>query len=467
MTRNVFKSLQELNSLRLQDWWSSCGLVNQIAMVASIVLICGMAVIGSWVSKKIENTITHNTGASIALQMDNFISPLLQELADVDRLSKSNQIGVNKILTSSEMQKKIASTLVWKQGGVIVYSSLKSNIGKVFPISSNLKSALKGSIAVEFVTTVERKSGLPILEIYSPIREKLTGRIIAVVEYYARSESYKDALFRAQLGAWVVVGIVTLAIIVLLSGIVRKGSQIIVNQSISQQERVEQLSFLRDQIERSSRNSTELNERFLRQIGSDLHDGPAQLISLALLRLDSLMVSTNNESTDDVEVADNFNLVHGALKDALEEIRNLSAGLILPEFKSHTLEQGLQKVIDIHEKRTQIAINRDISDLPKKVHKSIKISLYRMVQEGLNNAFHYARDAKVIVRAHYTGSAIEVQVSDNGHGFDNTISYESNSGLGLPGLRERIESIGGSFDVNSSNEEGTRLSARFIVGEVG
>ena len=473
MKETTITSTPKPKIVRFNNWWSSRSLVQQFALAGSIVLVCGMAVIGSWVSKEIEHAVTNNAGASTALYMNSFIAPHLQELGQINILSKESQAAVDEMLIGTEIGKRVISAKVWKEGGLIAYSSRKSIIGQVFPPTPNLKRAWQGDIAAEFdkledeEDALERSSGLPILEIYSPIREVYTGRIIAVAEFYARADSLKDDLIDAQLSSWVVVGLVTLAMIGLLSGIVRKGSQTIVNQRSSLQERVEQLSILRDQIERSSRISTELNERFLRRIGSDLHDGPAQLIGLALVRLDSLAVSDGKESSIETEAGKDVELVRGALDDALAEIRNLSAGLVLPEFESHTLAKGLLKVITIHEQRTQTTIYKDIGELPTQMNKSIKISLYRMVQEGLNNAFHYAREAQVKVKAHYDGSVIEVRISDNGPGFDATISHENNSGLGLPGLRERIESIGGSFEVHSNTEEGTTLSSRFIIGEVG
>ena len=461
----------DTNKNNLGNWWSNRSLAQQFVLVGSLVLVCGMALIGSWVSKEIEHAVTSNAGASTALYMDSFIAPHLQELGHVDILSEGNQKAVDEMLIGTEIGKRIVSAKVWKEGGLIAYSSRKSIIGATFPPTPNLRRAWAGYIAAEFDSledeedALERSSGLPFLEIYSPIREQNTGRIIAVAEFYARADTLKDDLLDAQLGSWIVVGIVTLAMIGLLSGIVIKGSRTIENQRSTLQNRVEQLSILRDQIERSSRISTELNERFLRRIGSDLHDGPAQLIGLALLRLDSLLTPNNNKPIEEGNQND-VELVRRALDDALGEIRNLSAGLVLPEYESQTLRDGLMKVINIHEQRTQVKVEKDIGELPTNINRSIKISLYRMVQEALNNAFHHAGGAKVGVLAHYDGNVIEIQISDDGPGFDPSITHQDNSGLGLPGLRERIESIGGSFTVKSSADQGTKLTARFAVGDI-
>ena len=89
-----------------------------------------------------------------------------------------------------------------------------------------------------------------------------------------------------------------------LFSIVRDGSKTIDQQRVFLTERVAQLSdllqqneVLRQRVERAARSATEGTERLMRQVGSDLHDGPAQLIALALLRLDSLkLAKTDRES---------------------------------------------------------------------------------------------------------------------------------------------------------------------------
>lgn len=438
-----------------------------------MVLVCGMAVIGSWVAREIEGAVTQNTAASTALYMDSFIAPHLQELGQKNRLSEENQVALDRLLVGTDIGKRIVSAKVWKEGGLIAYSSRKSITGKVFETTPNLRRAWTGVISAEFDSledeedALERSAGVPVLEVYSPIREKFTGRIIAVAEFYERAESLKRDLFHAQLGSWIVVGIVTLTMIGLLSGIVLKGSHTIENQRRSLEERVNQLSVLRDRLERSSRLATELNERFLRRVGSELHDGPAQLIGLALLRLDSIGTSDSNKAPTVPGERNDHEVVRGALDDALKEIRNVSAGLVLPEFDAQTLKEAILKIVSIHEQRTDTTVYKDIGKLPDEINKSIRISLYRMVQEGLNNAFHYAREGRVNVRAHYDGGAIEVEVSDTGPGFDPVAPADTGTGLGLPGLRERIESIGGLFEVCSSPGEGTTLTARFIVGKTG
>ena len=159
--------------------------------------------------------------------------------------------------------------------------------------------------------------------------------------------------------------------------------------------------------------------------------------------------------------------MENALRDALADIRNISAGLVLPELDGLTLSDILTKAVSSHESRTQTSPSLSLDELPKHIGKSTQICLYRLVQEGLNNAQRHAPGAACSVSAIYADNTFEVEISDTGSGFDPAMNATSSSGLGLPGLRERIESVGGQFEIRSSSGQGTRLIARFSVSDRG
>jgi signal transduction histidine kinase len=89
--------------------------------------------------------------------------------------------------------------------------------------------------------------------------------------------------------------------------------------------------------------------------------------------------------------------------------------------------------------------------------------LYRFTQEGLNNAFRHAGGKGQTVRAICNDEHIEIEVSDAGPGFDPNRKPADKYGLGLAGLRERIESLGGTLYIRSQPGGGARLTARFKV----
>jgi signal transduction histidine kinase len=433
-----------------------------------------MLIIGIWVADKIETIVSLNLSIDSALYMDSFIAPHIQSLATDDFLAKAREKQLDDLLQNTAIGNRVASFKIWKPGGLIAYSSRKSIIGKTFPVTDNLNLAWKGNIASEFDTLIdeedaeERAAGVPYLEIYSPIRQESTGNIIAVAEFYVKANLFQKALFNAKLQSWLLVGFVTMIMLGLLFIIVHRGSRTIDFQKMALEARVDELSILRNRLKSASRKTTELNEHLLRHIGSDLHDGPAQLLGLVLLRLDALQ-STYEARIDSADKGnDNFRVVRDALNDALEEIRNISAGLVLPELEGLSLAEVLDKVVKTHERRTDSSIELEIDSLPATANRSARICFYRFVQEGLNNTYHHAFGAECKVIANRSGEIIELKVVDNGSGFNIVNSRKDKSArqLGLAGLRERIESLGGQFEIQSSAGHGTVLIARFSIADL-
>lgn len=175
-------------------------LTTQFLITGSVVLLMGMLAIGYWVTKAIEEGVTSNTAAATALYMESFVAPRVQELARVKRVSPETQRVLDNIFEDSELGRRIVSFKIWKEGGLIAYSSHPSIIGKSFPITDELTRSWAGEVTAEFgglgdeEDAAERARGQPLLEIYSPIRETHTGRIIAVAEFYETAAALVDRI---------------------------------------------------------------------------------------------------------------------------------------------------------------------------------------------------------------------------------------------------------------------------------
>jgi signal transduction histidine kinase len=113
-----------------------------------------------------------------------------------------------------------------------------------------------------------------------------------------------------------------------------------------------------------------------------------------------------------------------------------------------------------------IACRFEADELPDHLGEAVNITLYRMVQECLTNVAKHAGASQVEIRLTHDRPAREVSVlvSDNGGGFD---SREPKGGLGLVGLRERIDALGGRFWVEGGPGLGTCVRARVPVSDAG
>jgi len=447
----------------------------RFALMAALILGCSMVVLGSWVSGRIEDGVLRNTAATAALYISSFVEPHLQVLANHDDLPASSTAALDNLVRQAD---PVAALKIWGRGGKVIHSSQPENIGKTYPITPKLARAWEGEIEAEFnnltdeENEVERKKAVPLMEIYVPVREAGTGQIIGVAEIYAIAHHLRHDLQSARLQSWLIVALLTCFLYFSLFGIVQRGSHTIREQQQALEWRVRELTQLLAENTDLHTRLAEANrrveigmERFLRRIGAELHDGPAQLIGLALLRLDSVQTAANDVPRKTSHQS-TIEVIRGALSDALREIRNLSAGLMLPELGSATLSQTLELATRNYERRTGAAVVREIAgDLPRLAPGSLKACLYRFVQEALSNGFRHAQGIGQKLRASMKDDVLAVEVCDLGAGFNAAGESDGKNGLGLAWLSDRIETLGGTLEISSCPGCGTRLTARFKMRE--
>jgi len=448
-------------------------LIGQFLLVAFCVMIVGMLAMGAWVSSQIEKSVAELKSVSMALPVNNFIAPHIQELASGDRLSEQSIRELNRVMNRPDLQASVTSLRIWKREGLIVYSTEADLIGKRFPLNPYPRQAWSGSIIVQLNGPAfeedarERAKGLPLLEVFAPIYDFETGDVIAVMEFHERADALKAELTASEWQTWITTAAITLNMMGCLFVIVANAGKIIDRQRVALVERVAQLSALlhenralQRRIERAAQQATEDNERFMRRMGYDLHDGVAQLVGLALLRLGRVQGSKQEQ--------DNLQKIQKALSDALHDIRNICKGLLLPEVEKLPLSEALILMVRQHEQRTGTTVARHIKSLPQQAPHFVKIALCRFVQECLNNAFKHAAGSGQRVEASWDGAKVTIEVTDSGPGMHGLSGNAGEAGLGLGGLRDRIESIGGVIVMRSIPGAGTSIKASLplIVGEM-
>ena len=199
---------------------------------------------------------------------------------------------------------KSSLSKVWDSQGKVLYSAEPAAIGEVFPMGSSLSRAWTGEVSSEISqlenaeNALERTQNSQLWETYSPVLMSGDDRIIAVAEFYQSVDDLQADISTAQWESWLVVSLAMLIIYALLSGFVGRAGETIDRQqaTLSAQvvqltELLEQNKALHDRVRRAAARTTALNERILRRISAELHDGPVQDVGLALLRLDHVAAS--------------------------------------------------------------------------------------------------------------------------------------------------------------------------------
>ncbi len=253
--------------------WQSWSLSRQFLTCASVVLVPAMWVMGIWVADRIEDSATSRAGTSAALYMENFIEPLVQDLVGDLQLSEASREKIGRLLQDTTIGQRVHTLKIWTKGPLVAASNRPELVGRRFPPSAGLRRAWSGLVTATFdnlhddENRAEQKSGMPLLEVYIPIRERGSERILCVAEFYEVANDLKIELTRARRLSWLVVSAVTLSMLAALLAIVRRGSSTIEVQQASLEKQVAELTHLlsenrhlRARAHRASARSSESNE---------------------------------------------------------------------------------------------------------------------------------------------------------------------------------------------------------------
>jgi signal transduction histidine kinase len=454
--------------------WSQLSLAQQFALAGGLVMLLAAVIVGFWVTKRIEDVVVRNTANATALYMESFISPLAQDLSTASELSPASVAALERLLVETPLGQRVVSFKIWAKGARVIASSDPGIIGKSFEPTENLRLAWSGLVRADFndlgdeENAAEQELNLPLLEIYSPIRQMTSGEVIAVAEFYEIATQLRADLIKARLTSWAAVALVMAAIWASLFAIVLRGSRTIDAQVVALTEMAAHNVSLRLRVQGAAARFSALNDQALRRIGADLHDGPAQLMGFAALRLDALRKAAGGAAA-----LREIDQIESAVKDAIKEIRNISRGVSLPDIDRRPFLEVLQGLVDAHAARTggEVAFSADLgADPARDLPLAVKLCVGRVVQEGLTNAWRHAGGQGQEVTITRAGDQLRVAVRDRGAGLAPEPGPEDVEayGLGLAGLAGRVESLGGKLALRNRRDgmTGAELVMEIDLGGV-
>lgn len=462
-----------LAPLSWRRWLAPSRRSIQFVVAATLILGVSMLFVGNLVNQQVRLAAAQSAGEGAAIYMEAYLDEYVQELASARQLSPASSQAIDLLMRDTSLNRHVVSVKIWLPDGTNVYSTSRMPESPRAPLEE-IGQALQGHIVTGLSGlereehAYERSLNIPLYETYVPLREVGSGRILAVGEFY-EMEHEIDSIRQE---VWLTIGVATLAMLALLFGIVRRGDRIIEQQQIAlcrqmnaQAELHRQNELLQQKITRANHEFATINELTHRRLGADLHDGPAQLLTLILLRLDELSTIRDLCPQADSCASDALETIRSAAKESLQEIRDISRGLALPEINALNLEEELRLVTQRHEQRTQTRVQLHLDDLPAEVPLPYKLCIYRLVQEALNNAFRHAGGRGQEVRAAWQAGVLEVEIADAGDGIAEAPQHDTprhdRVRLGLVGMRYRVESLGGQFRIDSAPGQGTRIRVRF------
>ena len=194
-----------------------------------------------------------------------------------------------------------------------------------------------------------------------------------------------------------------------------------------------------------------------KRISVDLHDSVAQWLVAASYRAQTCSQILSGDGNDVVrsELAG----MESTIDRSLKELRRVVVGLRPPALDelglSHALRQSLE---DLQADGLEYEFGE--VGTPIRLPSSVEIAVYRVVQEALTNIRKHANASKVALRLQFHDDKVEVEVHDNGQGFDSfrTLNSAISVGhMGLLGMKQRAEMLGGDIKIRTGKEAGTTI----------
>ncbi len=447
-------------------------LAPKLAALAAIVFLGSTAVLSSWITSRIESAVIAAVAGQLAWPLQMTMVPVGKALTNTGQATSPNGQALTRVVDQAFSGEPLKPATIWQPDGTIIFASEQSlAVGKM-PFAGDFAAALAGHVTGQFTgQPANTAAANPVLAIYVPVRAAHSHGVVAVAEFRKDASDLVGILERSTKNILPIVGGLMLALTGLMfAGAMGASRRMERHQSDLESQRTqgeilaERNAVLRHELQLANRRGIDLNERFLRRISSDLHDGPAQHLALALLRLDELtpLVQAAEKARGNAPVNGSvLPVIRQATNDALREIRNISSGLALPELQKISPSDALGIAARAHERATGTAVALAVTALPPRLPLPVTICLFRFAQEGLNNAFRHAAGKGQKLSAHLLNASIEVTVEDEGQGFSVEQKLGQNERIGLAGLRNRVETLGGSLEIQSAPGAGTRLRVRF------
>jgi signal transduction histidine kinase len=233
----------------------------------------------------------------------------------------------------------------------------------------------------------------------------------------------------------------------------------IIEQSYERRQLIEQLEATRSELAAAEREGGRLAER--QRLARDIHDTLAQGFVSIVLQLQAAEAELPDGAT---EARGHLERARRTARDNLAEARRLVWDLRPEALATAPLGEALDRLTDRLAEETGMVASAAVTGTPKPLSADAEVTLLRVTQEALANVSRHAHADRVAITLSYMDDEAALDVHDDGDGFTPTADgFGANGGLGLRGMRERVEALGGRLAVESAPGRGTTIAVTVPV----
>lgn len=189
------------------------------------------------------------------------------------------------------------------------------------------------------------------------------------------------------------------------------------------------------------------------RLSRELHDGLGQLLIAIKLRLEGLIFTDRSKLIYTIEG------IKKLFDSTIDEVKRISYDLMPAVLFEFGLVKAIRNLCDDIETRSRIKTNLIFECDSDKLDKLQKTYLFRIIQEAMNNIVKHAEASRVDISLSLIDNTIHLFIADNGKGFNLEERIHSLNTNGIYNMRERVNLLNGSFEINSIIKNGTTIKA--------
>ncbi|MFN6055708.1 MAG: sensor histidine kinase [Paracoccaceae bacterium] len=410
--------------------------LRPLPVVLTLVTISLMVILAQHIIERFRATQLASQSHLAEVYISRFLAPYALDLSrggDLDTTRFAETVG--QIDPRQRKGGRMAMHIWGIDGGLLFSSTPSADIAK--HDDADLKLAISGQNVEKIEEDPTADDGAPLpppyLEIYMPIWDPDGGRIIAVGEIY-----FDATAIMADIGSfeWTVIsatGLTTIAFLVMLAASARQSEQL--RERLEAERRLAiQNERLRNAAEQARQDASRANEETLNLVGAELHDGPVQLLTLASLMPSATAVRPSAPGPSQSAL----------IRQAVDQLRELSSGLILPEIEVLDLNEVVALAARRYQALSAIPLHVSFPKTDVQLDLPRRICIYRVIQEGLTNAGRHGDGGEVKLTVEVRASVIGITIVSTQAGSVLPEGKGPTHQLGLQAMRRRLATFGGT-----------------------
>ncbi len=193
------------------------------------------------------------------------------------------------------------------------------------------------------------------------------------------------------------------------------------------------------------------------RLSRQMHDGPAQALSNFILQTE---IAMRLMDVDAAQAREELNSLKASAMSTFQKVRNFIFELRPMMLDDLGLVPTIKRYADTFKEQTSMEIAVTVSGQERRMESYIEVMIFRALQELLGNASRHSQATMIKIMIDMSEASVKMTVDDNGKGFNTEILEQGNS-LGLNLIRDRVEMLGGSFELDSVIGKGTRVT--FVI----